>query len=477
MKKTLSIFWFEQDLRLSDNPALTAAVNQGNVLPIYIIDPDNAGKQHLGAASRWWLHHSLQALNESLAGKLNLYQGNAINIIDDLCRRFAITGVYWNRRYEPWRISREKIIKQQLLSQGVHAESYNGSLLHEPWTILKKDATPYKVFTPYHRKASIINTNPASLPAPKLLPLLHVDKQAVKLQSLSLLPKKSWDNDFYDCWTPGETGANLSLNTFLLNGMSHYRDGRDFPALKAISTLSPHLHFGEISPLQITDALLSLPDSDNREHFRREIDWREFSYYLLFHWPNLPNDNLKTNFDAFPWENNPQWLASWQQGLTGYPLVDAGMRELWKTGFMHNRIRMITASFLIKNLLIDWRIGASWFWDCLVDADLASNSASWQWVAGCGTDASPYFRIFNPITQGEKFDAEGIYTKHHLPELKDLPNKYLFRPWEAPPEILEKANVILGKTYPLPIVDIKVSRQKALDAYKTSKSSLQQVIP
>jgi len=471
MKKTVNIVWFEQDLRLSDNPALSAAIEQGNILPIYILDDESAAEQRLGGASRWWLHHSLEALNDSLAGKLNLYQGNAITIIDDLCHRFSINGVYWNRRYEPWRISRDKTIKQKLLSLGIHAESFNGSLVNEPWSILKKDSTPYKIFTPYHRQASMADSRPATQKPLRLSPLLHVDNKAVKLPTLSLLPKIAWDTDFYDCWTPGEAGAGSALDTFLMSGMSQYRDGRDFPALKAVSMLSPHLHFGEISPHQISDALLAIPDNDNREHFKREINWREFSYYLLFHSPTLPSINLKPNFDNFPWENNPEWLTRWQQGLTGYPLVDAGMRELWKTGFMHNRVRMITASFLIKNLLVDWRLGARWFWDCLVDADLASNSASWQWVAGCGTDASPYFRIFNPVTQGEKFDSEGLYTKPHLPELAKLPNKYLFRPWEAPPEILKQANITLGETYPLPIVDIKESRQRALEAYNMTKGS------
>lgn len=469
MKKTVSIVWFEQDLRLADNPALSAAIEQGDILPIYILDDENAEEQRMGAASKWWLHHSLQALNDSLAGKLNFYQGNAITIIADLCRRFSIAGVYWNRRYEPWRISREKTIKQKLLSLGIHAESFNGSLLNEPWSILKKDATPYKIFTPYHRQASMVDSRSPTKKPQVLSPLLHADDQAVKLATLSLLPKIAWDTVFYDCWKPGEAGARSSLENFLVNGINQYRDGRDFPVLKATSTLSPHLHFGEISPHQISDALLTIPDDDNREHFKKEINWREFSYYLLFHSPTLPNVNLKPTFDRFPWENNSEWLTRWQRGLTGYPLVDAGMRELWKTGFMHNRVRMITASFLIKNLLIDWRLGARWFWDCLVDADLASNNASWQWVAGCGTDASPYFRIFNPVTQGEKFDAEGLYTKHHLPELAQLPKRYLFRPWEAPPEILKQANITLGETYPLPMVTIKESRQRALEAYDMAK--------
>ncbi len=470
MKTAINIVWFEQDLRLSDNPAFTAAVSQGSILPIYILDNENAGEHRLGGASSWWLHHSLAALNSTMNGKINFYKGDASSIITDICRRFKVTGIYWNRRYEPWRISRDKKIKQQLLAKNIHAQSFNGSLLKEPWTILKNDRTPYKIFTPYYRQASMIDTDTEALPAPQLPESFHTDSQAISLDALSLLPKIGWDANFYNCWTPGESSARSSLHKFLGNGLENYKEGRDFPALKAVSTLSPHLHFGEISPRQINTTLLSVPDDNNKEHFKRELNWREFSYYLLFHWPELPNKNFKTHFDNFPWNKNPDFLARWQQGLTGYPMVDAGMRELWKTGFMHNRVRMITASFLVKNLLIDWRLGARWFFDCLVDADLASNSASWQWVAGCGTDASPYFRIFNPVTQGEKFDSQGIYTKHYLPELKDLPTKYLFRPWEAPPEILKEANITLGQSYPLPIVDIKESRAKALDAYEMTKN-------
>jgi len=469
MIKNVSIIWFRQDLRLRHNPALTAACKAANVLPIYILDDENAGKYRMGGASRWWLHHSLNALDSSLGNALNVYYGDAATVISDLCQRFTVDAVYWNRCYEPNHIAQSKCIKQQLSSQGIKAHSINGSLLNEPWSVLKKDGNPYKVFTPYHREASKIDRPITLLPAPVLPRLLTSDPHSNSLEALSLLPITSWDAGFYECWTPGEAGALSALNTFLYNGINDYKDGRDKPALKAISRLSAHLHFGDISPQQIINALLAIADDQNCEHFKREIRWREFSYYLLFHFPNLPDTNLKAKFDYFPWENNAAWLMKWQQGLTGYPLVDAGMRELWQTGHMHNRVRMVTASFLIKNLLIDWRLGARWFWDCLVDADLASNSASWQWVAGCGTDASPYFRVFNPIIQGEKFDPQGDYTKRYLPELQELPDKYLFRPWEAPPEVLKKANITLGQTYPLPMVDIKQSRQKALESYSITK--------
>jgi deoxyribodipyrimidine photo-lyase len=471
MTTGINIVWFERDLRLDDNPALSYAIGQGNILPIYIFDDHNTGEHQLGGASRWWLHFSLQSLNESLSDKLNFYRGDPEQILTDLCSRHQVDGIYWNRRYEPWQISRDQKIKQQLLSHDINSKSFNGSVLNEPWTILKQDDSPYKIFTPYYRQAVIKSTHSQPLPQPKFANNLIADNKAVNLTSLSLLPKINWDSSFYEHWTPGEIGAVKKLREFLQNGLDHYQEGRDFPAKDSISKLSPHLHFGEISPRQIMEYLRVVPDSNNREHFIRELHWREFSYYLLFHWPTLPQDNLKHNFDFFPWQNKPEWLTRWQQGKTGYPLIDAGMRELWTTGFMHNRVRMITASFLVKNLLTDWRHGANWFLDCLVDADLASNSASWQWVAGCGTDAAPYFRIFNPTTQGIKFDRDGEYTKRFLPELKDLPNKYLFQPWQAPAEILAAANITLGEEYPRPIVDIKESRENALAAYEMAKQT------
>lgn len=477
MNSALSIIWFRQDLRLNHNPALTLACKAANLLPIYILDDDNAGPYKMGGASRWWLHHSLAALNQSLDQALNVYIGDAAKILADLCQRFPIDTVYWNRCYEPHHIAQSTRIKEQLSALNISAKSINGSLLNEPWSVLKQDGSPYKVFTPYHCEASKVERPVELLPIPKLPKALIIDPQAVTIEALSLLPQTAWHTHFLQHWTPGEVGAATVLNTFLCKGINDYKEGRDRPALAAISRLSPHLHFGDIAPQQIINRLLTVPDDENNEHFKREIRWREFSYYLLFHFPSLPDQNLKTNFNQFPWENNSVWLKRWQKGLTGHPLVDAGMRELWQTGYMHNRVRMVTASFLIKNLLIDWRLGASWFWDCLVDADLASNSASWQWVAGCGTDASPYFRVFNPIIQGEKFDPQGDYVKRYLPELKELPDKYLFKPWEAPPEVLAQAQIILGETYPLPIVDIKQSRLKALEAYAVTKQHSEDVDP
>ncbi|MCV2403672.1 DNA photolyase family protein [Marinomonas sp. C2222] len=472
MNTPLTLMWFEQDLRLEDNPALTAALAHDNVLVLYILDDQNAEQYKMGGASRWWLHHSLASLDKQFGNKLNFYQGDAESILESLCSRLHVDHVFWNRRYEPWRIARDKKIKASLLEKGIQAKSFNGSLLNEPWQVVKPDQTPYKVFTPYHNQASKMERVDHPLPIPNLTSSFQKDDKATTLKALSLLPEISWDKDFYTHWTPGEASAQAFLKTFLTDGLDTYKEGRDFPALQSVSKLSPHLHFGEISPRQIHHVLKGIAEGDNKEHFYKELRWREFSYYLLFHWPELPTTNLKTSFRFFPWTHHDANLQRWQQGLTGYPMVDAGMRELWQTGYMHNRVRMITASFLVKNLLIDWRCGARWFWDCLVDADLASNSASWQWVAGCGTDASPYFRIFNPVTQGEKFDPEGEYTRRYLPELKDLPKKYLYRPWEAPEEVLKAANVVLGETYPHPMVDIKESREQALSAYEVTKQML-----
>lgn len=469
-KKTITIYWFRQDLRLHDNPALNAAIKQGDVLAIYILDNENAADFSMGAASRWWLHHSLECLNQSLQGKLNIYNGKAEAIITDLTQRFNVQEVHWNRCYEPWRITRDTHIKTQLTDKGILTKSHSGSLLHEPWAVSKKDGTHYQMFTPYYKTLCTLPEPATPLPAPSTSTVFIHDENSLNIRNLQLLPTVAWDAGIAAIWHPGEKQAQLQLQKFLANGLDNYKIGRDFPAQNSVSGLSPYLHFGEISPQQIWHALKELPENENTEHFKRELCWREFSYYLLFHLPHLPTQNLRPAFDNFPWKNDPLLLQQWQQGKTGYPLVDAGMRELWQTGYMHNRVRMICASFLVKNLLIDWRYGAAWFWDCLLDADLANNSASWQWVAGCGADAAPYFRIFNPSTQAEKFDPTGQYIKKYLPELKYLPLKYLFTPSEAPKHVLAQASILLDQDYPTPITDLKRSRQRALDAYALIKT-------
>lgn len=463
------IHWFRQDLRLSDNPAFAAAVQQGSVLPIYILDDVNAQKNAMGGASRWWLHHSLMALQASLNGALAVYEGDAKQILPHLVKRLGVKAIYWNRCYEPWRIARDKEIRSLLEEMGVSARSFNSALLWEPWEVKKKDGTPYQVFTPFYRHGCLQAPTPREpLAAPSHLKLLK-DDEAQTIDDLNLLPTTRWDKQLEPHWQIGETAAQKRLASFLKKELPHYKDGRNFPAHAAVSRLSAHLHFGEISPNQAWYAVQSQEPTVNTSTFCTELGWREFSHHLLYYHPTLPHENLQKKFDAFPWQRAPQALKRWQQGQTGYPIVDAGMRELWQTGYMHNRVRMIVGSFLVKNLRIDWREGERWFWDCLVDADLANNSASWQWIAGCGADAAPYFRVFNPITQGEKFDAAGEYTRRFVPELKHLPDKYLFAPWKAPEAVLRKAGIVLGETYPEPMVDAAQSRILALEAFASLK--------
>jgi len=470
MTKHFVIHWFRQDLRLSDNPALTAASQHGNVLPIYILDNENTGEHALGAASKWWLHHSLKSLSASLDSSLSVYCGNPIDILTDIIARLNIDAVYWNRCYEPWRIRRDKSIKESLKAKGIEVESCNGSLLWEPWKIQKNDGNPYKVFTPFYRKGCLQAEAPRQpLPAPENTQYHHDKEKSLNIDQLKLLPTIPWDKQLEPHWTIGEEGAKTCFERFIDEGLAHYKDGRNLPAKPYVSRISPHLHFGEISPNELWYSVRNIADDKQVDHFCSELAWREFSYSQLYYNPDLPTKNLQTKFDHFPWEHDETALRAWQKGQTGVPMVDAGMRELWLTGYMHNRVRMIVGSFLVKNLRIHWQHGERWFWDTLVDADLANNSASWQWVAGCGADAAPYFRIFNPVTQGHKFDPDGSYVRRFVPEISTLPNKYLFSPWEAPEHVLSEAGVKLGVTYPQPIVDLKISREAALSAFQSLK--------
>jgi deoxyribodipyrimidine photo-lyase len=362
------------------------------------------------------------------------------------------------------------LVKEQLQACDIEVRSFNGSLLWEPWDVLKKDGTPYKVFTPYYNKGCRNAEPPRKpLPGPKTLDLAQADADSCSLEDLKLLPGIRWDRKLENHWNIGETAAHAGLHRFLERGIINYKDKRNFPAQRNVSRLSPHLHWGEISPHQIWHSAACIGIGEDVEHFHRELGWREFSNYLLYHFPELPRKNFNPRFDRFPWADDTSLLTRWQRGETGIPIVDAGMRELWETGYMHNRVRMIVASFLTKNLLIHWQHGEAWFWDCLTDANLASNSASWQWVAGCGADAAPYFRIFNPVTQGQKFDPEGEYTRRFVPELDRMPDRFLFNPWEAPQDMLDCAGVVLGETYPYPVIDLKTSRDRALEAYAQIK--------
>lgn len=469
----MNLVWFRQDLRLEDNPALHAAATSGKVLPIYILDDTHSGDWMMGAASRWWLHDSLEALNKSLSGKLWVYAGDPVDLLPQIISDHQISNVYWNRCYEPWRKERDTEIKSVLQDKGIEVHSSNGSLLWEPWNNLKNDGTPYKVFTPFYKNGISRGVDLSSLSGTcSKLELVPCDQTETKIQQLNLLPQIPWYSQFTEHFVPGESGAHEKLQRFLEQGITNYKAGRDFPSLENVSRLSPHLHFGEISPHRIWQeaerSAATHGKEEEGEHFQRELAWREFSYSLIHHFPDLTEKNMNARFDEFPWREDAELLQAWQQGQTGYPLVDAGMRELWQTGYMHNRVRMVVGSFLVKNLLQHWQEGMRWFWDCLLDADLANNTCSWQWVAGCGADAAPYFRVFNPITQSSKFSAES-YIRRYVPELAELPDKYIHEPSQAPAETLHSAGVVLGENYPEPIVELKESRERALAAYKNIK--------
>ena len=476
MNKNVSIYWIRKDLRIHDNPALVASIENGAVLPIYILDDTNPGEHKLGSASRVWLHQSLEKLNKKYKNNLNFFKGNPIDILINICETEKIYKIFWNRVYEPWSIQRDKKIKDTLKIKGIDINSFNGSLLWEPWEVLKNDGTPYRVFTPYYRRGCLSAKEPrVPTNTPNKIDYYELKKiTSVDISNLNLLPEHSWKDKIIKEWKIGEDSAQERLEEFVNNELDGYKDGRNFPNRKNVSRLSPHLRWGEISPNTIWHRVWSLQALNTNKFqdtdtFLSEMGWREFSYYLLFYFPELPRKNLQKKFDKFSWDNNTSFLKAWKYGQTGYPIIDAGMRELWSTGYMHNRLRMIVGSFLVKNLLLHWHEGEKWFWDCLVDADLASNSAGWQWIAGCGADAAPYFRIFNPITQGLKFDPDGHYIRKYVPEISQLPNKYLFNPWEAPSDVLKEANINLGETYPKPIVDIKISREKALSAFAKLK--------
>ena len=463
-----TIVWFRQDLRVRDNPALAAAAAKGGVVPIFILeDSTSASHRRLGGASRWWLHHSLAALRDDL-GQLRLFRGAPCDLLPAIIKEVQASAVYWNRCYEPYAITRDKELKARLQKLGVEIQSFNGSLLHEPWEVATGSGNPFRVYTPYWR-ASLAKPVAAPLQAPKL----KIDKSSPlgdRLEEWELLPTRpDWAAGWEKIWRPGESGALARLDEFANDHLCRYSELRDRPDLQGTSRLSPHLHWGEISPRQIWARLSLEAEKPSKRvgasKFLSEVGWREFSYHLLYHFPNLPEENWRREFDFFPWRESTDDLQAWQRGLTGYPLVDAGMRELWQTGWMHNRVRMVAASFLVKHLGIDWRHGEAWFWDTLLDADLANNAAGWQWVAGSGADASPFFRIFNPIIQGKKFDPNGDYVRRWCPELARLPNEHIHAPFAAAPAVLDRAGVRLGQNYPLPIVDLDRARKAALDGY------------
>jgi deoxyribodipyrimidine photo-lyase len=472
------IIWFRNDLRIADNAALSTAAETGRqVICLWICDFDGPVRTP-GSAQKWWLHQSLTALDAKLAAfgvRLTLRSGNAAAIIDEVASETAASAVYWNRRYDPAAIPIDSAIKARLREQGLEVRTFDGQLLHEPTQIKTSGGTPFKVFTPFWRA---LRSGPEPRPphtAPLKLSAFNGRIHSERLEDWNFLPKKpDWAGGMDEKWTPGEHGAHERLSDFVSGALDGYTEGRNIPGSLSTSNLSPHLAMGEITPYQIWHSVSysKSASSGDIEKFRSEVGWREFAYHLLFHFPELANENFNGGFDAFPWAKpNPVHLKAWQEGRTGYPIVDAGMRELWATGWMHNRVRMIVASFLIKHLMMDWREGERWFWDTLVDACPANNPASWQWVAGSGADAAPYYRIFNPILQGEKFDGDGAYVRKWVAELAGMPDKYLHKPWEAPDAVLKSAGVLLGETYPKPVVDHDLARQRALAAFKSLKDA------
>ena len=480
--KPLALVWFRDDLRVTDHPALTAALAKGyTILPVYIDERGTPLLRPLGGASMVWLHHALHALHSELVKRgstLLIQRGNAFSVLKSLIKSTGAQALYWSRRYgEPERAI-DAEIKNFARESGLDVESYNANLLVEPWQVTTKTGQPMKVFTPFWRAARALGEPTPPLPAPKTIPtpdLADITVKPLALDTLKLLPKKpDWTRSMMPHWTISESGAWTRLKHFLEHGLKGYAEDRNRPDQDNISRLSPYLRFGMISPRQVWHAAAAAiashrsPASDkDLSTFQSELGWREFSYHLLFHNPDLARRNYQSRFDNFPWIENESHLTAWQDGLTGYPIVDAGMRELWQTGFMHNRVRMIAASFLIKHLMLDWRKGEDWFWDTLFDADYASNPASWQWVAGSGADAAPYFRIFNPILQGERFDPKGAYVRHYIPEIAALPDDVIHKPWTASPSLLSHCKVKLGHDYPYPLIDHSKGRDRALDAFKS----------
>ena len=443
---------------------------------MYLHAPEEEAPWETGAASRWWLHHSLAALDSQLRGagsRLILLRGPSRDALLKLARAAGASTLFWSRRYEPAVALRDEQVAEALRSNGVEARSFPGALLTEPGSVRNQSGKPFQVFTAFWRSC-LLRLAPADpLPAPRRIPAPAKWPKSEPLDALELLPRVDWAAGLRTAWRPGSTRILLHLQHFFGHAWHDYPTQRDRPDLIATSRLSPHLHFGEITPAQIWHAIRcqaqteGMPEKRWREsQFLTELGWREFAHHLLHHFPQSPAEPLRPEFKRFPWRRNPSGLAAWRKGRTGYPLVDAGMRELWTTGWMHNRVRMITASFLVKDLLVPWQEGARWFWDTLVDADLAQNTLGWQWTAGCGADATPYFRVFNPVLQGEKFDPHGNYVRRWCPELARLPDRWIQRPWQAPPEVRLGAGVVLGRNYPEPIVAHSVAREIALEAFE-----------
>ncbi len=468
------VVWSRDDLRLGDNPALTRAVESGRpVIVVHVLDEVSPGMRPLGGATRWWLHHGLAALGADLAalgGRLILRRGPASVVIAALVEDVDAAAVFWNRRHLPAAIAIDRELKARLRLEGLTVESFQAGLLHEPHAITTRTGGGFRVFTPFWRAVTAGGRPRAPLPRPRAVRGYAPPLASLDLFELDLLPRApDWSGGIAAEWTPGEAGATARLRRFLESGLSGYALRRDRPDLDAGSHLSPHLRFGEISPFTVLEAVETRVAADpasraDADKFLAELGWREFAHHLAFHFGDLATRNFQPRFDAFPWRDDPAFLSAWRRGRTGYPLVDAGLRQLWATGTMHNRVRMVAASFLVKHGLVDWRAGEAWFLDTLVDACPAVNPASWQWVAGSGADAAPYFRIFNPVAQGERYDPDGAYVRRWVPELARLPAPAIHAPWKASPGTLASAGIVLGRDYPAPIVDHAAARVRALAA-------------
>jgi deoxyribodipyrimidine photo-lyase len=474
----VTIVWFRHDLRLDDHPALAAAAARGAVVPVFIWAPEEERPWEPGAASRWWLHQSLEQLAAALAKAgipLVIRRGPSLDALRSLVREYGATHVAWNRRYEPAVVKRDTAIKKALAADGLEAESFNGGLLYEPMHVATKEGRPYQVFTPFWRAllGRAEPAEPVAAPRKFVAAAARGAAKPLSVAALGLLPTIDWAATMRRTWTPGEAGARKRLDAFLERRLSGYSSERDRPDHEGTSGLSPHLHFGEVSPRRVWHAVREAVGgtpaariTGSPEVYLRELGWREFASHLLFHFPHTSDAPLRADYARFPWVQDPVGLRAWQRGGTGFPVVDAGMRQLWATGWMHNRVRMIVASFLVKDLRISWIEGARWFWDTLVDADLAANTLGWQWAAGCGADAAPYFRIFNPTSQGTKFDPAGDYVRTWVPELAQLPADDIHEPAAADERVRAKAGIVLGRGYPEPIVDHAEARKLALEALK-----------
>ncbi len=468
-----ALVWFRQDLRLADNPALRHAASSGRpVLALYVLDDAAAGRWCMGGAHRWWLHHSLIALAESLAaigGSLVLRRGDAAAIVARLAKEIGATEVHAGLLVEPW-ARRQADAVGRALGDGAALTLHRASTLLDMDAIRTKTGGVYGVYTPFSRACRAMAPWPQPLPAPERLSAVRAASDT--LEDWALLPTRpDWAGGLRGVWHPGEAGGHARMKHYMATAIDQYADGRNLPGQNLTSMLSPHLHWGELSPAQVWRAAAGAGKGSALETFHNEILWHEFSAYLLWHHPHLPEKPLRPDYARLRWREDADALKAWQTGQTGIPIVDAGMRQLWHIGWMHNRVRMITASFLVKHLLLSWTEGEAWFWDTLVDGDLAANAASWQWIAGSGTDSSPFFRVFNPVTQGEKFDADGAYVRHWVPELANLPDQHLHAPWDAPAGTLAGAGVTLGKTYPHPIVGLADGRDRALAAFKAMRAA------